>query len=53
MYGKNQVFAGQKRQSDHQEGNNAWSSRRRNAISCDPSVCDKMELISCSPLFVL
>ena len=35
--------AGQKRQSVHQEGNNALSSRRRNAISCDPSVGDKVE----------
>jgi len=42
--GKKQVFAGQKRQSVHQEGNNALSSRRRNAISCDPSVDDKVEL---------
>ena len=42
---KNQVFAGQKRQSVHQEGNNALSSRRRNAISCDPSVGDKVELV--------
>jgi len=42
--GKNQVFAGQKRQSVHNEGNNALSSRRRNAISCDPSVGDKVEL---------
>ena len=43
MCSKNQVFAGQKRQSVHQEGNNALSSRRRNAISCDPSVGDKVE----------
>ena len=44
MCGKNQVFARQKRQSVHNEGNNALSSRRRNAISCDPSVGDKVEL---------
>ena len=43
MCGKNQVRAGQKRQSVHCEGNNALSSRRRNAISCDPSVGDKVE----------
>lgn len=41
--GKNQVLAGQKRQSVHYEGNNALISRRRNAISCDPSVGDKVE----------
>ena len=45
MCSKNQVFAGQKRQSVHQEGNNALSSRRRNAISCDPSVGDKVEFM--------
>ena len=44
MRGKNQVFAGHKRQSVHHEGNNALSSRRRNAISRDPSVGDKVEL---------
>ena len=43
MCGKNQVFARQKRQSVHNEGNNALSSRRRNAISCDSSVGDKVE----------
>ena len=43
MCGKNQVFARQKRQFVHNEGNNALSSRRRNAISCDPSVGDKVE----------
>ena len=45
MCGKNQVFARQKSQSVHKEGNNALSSRRRNAISCDPSVGDKVELV--------
>ena len=44
MRGKNQVFGGHKRQSVHHEGNNALSSRRRNAISCDPSVGEKVEL---------
>ena len=37
-------FLRQNRQSVHREGNNALSSRRRNAISCDPSVGDKVEL---------
>ena len=53
MCGKNQVFARQKRQSVHNEGNNALSSRRRNAISCDPSVGDKVESVIFLLIFLI
>ena len=43
MCGKNKIFTGQKRQSVHDEGNNALSSQRRSAVSCDPSVGYKVE----------
>ena len=43
MCGKTPIFAGQKRQSVHHEGNNVLSSCRRSAISCDPSAGEKVE----------